>query len=72
MNSYSLHELILIFTASTSSAIDRDRVEFVHPRDPEAANVLPPVLDAIAHDALGPPAARWLGNVYKARSVTAA
>lgn len=72
VNSYSLQELILIFTASTTSAIDRERVQFVHPRDAQAANVLPPLLDEVARDVMGPPAARWLGNVYKAQSVTAA
>lgn len=30
------------------------------------------LVDALARDVLWPPAARWLGNVYKARSATAA
>ena len=70
VNGFSLQELILIFTASATSAIDPERVEFVHPRD-DGANVLPPVFEEIAHDVTGPPAARWLGNVYRPQSVTA-
>jgi ADP-ribose pyrophosphatase YjhB (NUDIX family) len=70
VNGFSLQELILIFTASATSAIDPERVEFVHPRDDEA-DVLPPVLEEIARDVTGPPAARWLGNVYRPQSVTA-
>jgi ADP-ribose pyrophosphatase YjhB (NUDIX family) len=70
VNGFSLQELILIFTASATSTIDPARVELVDPRDPEA-NVLPPVLDEIARDTADPPAARWLGNVYRSRSVAA-
>jgi ADP-ribose pyrophosphatase YjhB (NUDIX family) len=70
VNGFSLQELILIFTASASSTIDPARVELVHPRDGEA-NVLPPVLGEIARDVTGPPAARWLGNLYRRQSVTA-
>jgi ADP-ribose pyrophosphatase YjhB (NUDIX family) len=70
VNGFSLQELILLFTASASSTIDPARVELVHPRD-EEANVLPPVLEEIARDVTGPPAARWLGNVYRPQSVTA-
>lgn len=71
VNGFSLQELILIFTASATSTIDPARVELVHPRDDEEANVLPPVLEEIARDVTGPPAARWLGNVYRPQSVTA-
>jgi ADP-ribose pyrophosphatase YjhB (NUDIX family) len=70
VNGFSLQELILIFTASPTSTIDPACVELVHPRDDEA-NVLPPVLSEIARDVTGPPAARWLGNVYRAQSITA-
>lgn len=70
VNGFSLHELILIFTASATSAIDPARVELVYPRD-EETDVLPPVLEEIARDVTGPPAARWLGNVYRPQSVTA-
>jgi ADP-ribose pyrophosphatase YjhB (NUDIX family) len=70
VNGISLHELILIFTASAVSTIDPARVEFVHPRDDDV-QVLPPVLEEIARDVTGPPAARWLGNIYRPHSVTA-
>jgi ADP-ribose pyrophosphatase YjhB (NUDIX family) len=70
VNGFSCQELILIFTASASSTIDPARVELVHPRG-EEANVLPPVLEEVARDVTGPPAARWLGNVYRSQSVTA-
>jgi ADP-ribose pyrophosphatase YjhB (NUDIX family) len=70
VNGFSLQELILIFTASATSAVDPGRVEFVHPRDDEP-DLLPPVLEEIAQDVTGPPAARWLGNVYRPPNVTA-
>ncbi len=57
--------MIPSFAASVTSTIDHGRVEFVHPRNADAANVLPPVLNEVANDAPGPSAARWLGNIYR-------
>jgi ADP-ribose pyrophosphatase YjhB (NUDIX family) len=70
VNGYGPHDLILIFSASPLTPLDLERVELVDPRHSDVTHVLPPVLDQVARDAPGPPAARWLGNVWTPQAVT--
>jgi ADP-ribose pyrophosphatase YjhB (NUDIX family) len=72
VNSYSLQDLILVFSASPATAIDLERVALVDPRHAGAASVLPPLLGEVARDAPGPPYVRWLGNLWRPETVPAA
>jgi 8-oxo-dGTP diphosphatase len=65
VNSYGTQDVNLVFAASAVDPLDEDAVCLVDPADPGEHRVLPPILDAIAEDAPGPPTTRLLGNVWQ-------
>jgi ADP-ribose pyrophosphatase YjhB (NUDIX family) len=70
VNSASRQDVELVFSATPSDVLDVERLTLVDPRGPQAAAVLPPLLDALARQHLRsseeacPPV--WLGNLYQA------
>lgn len=65
VNDSGLQDLNLVFAAAAVDPVDAQAVCLVDPTNPREVRVLPPILDAIAADAPGPPAARVLGNVWE-------
>lgn len=65
VNGHTVQDLNLVFAAAPVGPLDESALHLVDPRSPEAADVMPPILDTIAEDAAGPAGARWLGNVWR-------
>jgi 8-oxo-dGTP pyrophosphatase MutT (NUDIX family) len=64
VHGHSVHDISLVFGAEPISQLG-SRVRVVDPRTADG-RVFPPILEAIAADGPeGPPAARWLGNVWR-------
>ena len=56
----------LVFEAIASGGLDEHRIDLVHPTEPAAAHVLPPVLSELTRyrEASQAHVPRWLGNLY--------
>lgn len=56
--------LVLVFAAEAAEIASSAALALISPRDPAAAEVLPPVLDALLDRRGDGAAAAWRGNVY--------
>jgi 8-oxo-dGTP pyrophosphatase MutT (NUDIX family) len=70
VNASSLQDVELVFTATPRVPLDPERLTLIDPLSPQAADVLPPILDELARrrrDASQTPEqpSVWLGNAYR-------